>query len=281
MSSRPGNADEGADREERRLNQPPEEGSAYPVARGFLPPQEISQGDYVARFARTAEELDTLLRLRFEVFNVELGEGLFESWESGLDRDRFDDVCHHAVVASRAEGRLVGTIRIQTHSMADRAFGFYSDTEFDLGVLPDAVLKDAVEMGRACILKSHRNKQVLFLLWKALALYMQHNRQRHLFGCCSLASQDPADGQAALRRFEDGGFMHDHHLVSARPGYECPPATPSERPVEIPTLFKTYLRYGAKVCSGPAIDRSFKTIDFFLLFDLKDLTPAKRRMFFR
>jgi len=45
-------------------------------------------------------------------------------------------------------------------------------------------LEDSIELGRACIAKAYRNSQVLFLLWKGLALYIAFNRKRFLFGCC-------------------------------------------------------------------------------------------------
>ena len=41
----------------------------------------------------------------------------------------------------------------------------------------------------------------------------------------------------------------------------------------MPKLFGTYLRYGAKVCSDPAIDRFFGTIDFLALIDVRDVDP--------
>ena len=40
-------------------------------------------------------------RLRFNVFNVEMGEGLSCSYSTGLDRDRFDPVCDHLIVENR------------------------------------------------------------------------------------------------------------------------------------------------------------------------------------
>ncbi len=40
------------------------------------------------------------------------------------------------------------------------------------------------------------------------------------------------------------------------------------------------MRYGAKVCGEPAIDRFFKTIDYLVLLDLADLDDQSRKMFF-
>jgi putative hemolysin len=48
-----------------------------------------------------------------------------------------------------------------------------------------------------------------------------------------------------------------------------------------PRLFRTYLRYGAKVCSPPAIDRRFKTIDFLVLFDIAQMSERAVQMFFQ
>jgi len=170
------------------------EPSAYPAFINGLPEGEIHDGRYSVRFARTREELDAVLKLRFEVFNLELGEGLESSFLTSRDLDEFDDVCHHLIVEDADSGGIVGTYRTQTGEMARDARGFYSDAEFDLSLFPAGVLEDSVELGRACVARDHRNVQVLFLLWKGLAAYAAHNRKRYLFGCCSLTSQDQNEG---------------------------------------------------------------------------------------
>jgi putative hemolysin len=40
-----------------------------------------------------------------------------------------------------------------------------------------------------------------------------------------------------------------------------------------PKLLRAYLTIGAKICSQPAIDWEFKTIDFLTLCDLQALHP--------
>ena len=45
-----------------------------------IPNVEIREGRYLARFAQTVPEIDAALQLRFEVFNLELGEGLASSY---------------------------------------------------------------------------------------------------------------------------------------------------------------------------------------------------------
>jgi len=259
--------------------------AGYPGFAASLPPGEIVAGNYAVRCARTLDELDELLRLRFAVFNLELAEGLESSWRTGRDFDAFDPQCHHLVVEYRPSGRIIGTYRIQTTAMAEAGSGFYTGSEFDLSRLPGGILAEAVEVGRACIEREHRLKPVLFLLWQGLARYMEHNRRRWLFGPCSLTSQDPWDGKRALDLLERRGQVRSDVAVTAQPGYEClwrgeDPAPEKAVGLELPPLFQIYLRFGGRVVGPPVVDRAFGTIDFFVLFDVEALSPRARRLFF-
>jgi len=252
----------------------------YPLLPAALPEPEAGEGLYRLGFARDAAELDAVLRLRFEVFNEELGEGLAASWETGRDEDEFDLYCHHLLVEEKATGKIVGTYRLQTLEMAAER-GFYSATEYDLSRVPAQMLEQSLEVGRACIAREHRKRQVLYLLWKGLARYMAFNRKRYLFGCCSLTSQDAALGLRALDHLWQRGAIHSDLWVPALPGYECVAEGAVEAGgMELPQLFETYLRFGGKACSEPALDRRFGTIDFLVLLDTHAMNPRSHRMFF-
>lgn len=259
--------------------------ASYPSQPAAIPPGELVEGSYAVRYASDPRELDELLRLRFRVFNLELAEGLEASYRTGRDLDRFDAQCHHLVVLHRPSGRIIGTYRIQTTQMAESAGGFYTATEFDLSRLPREILDSAVEVGRACIEREHRLKPVLFLLWKGLARYMEHNRRRYLLGPCSLTSQDPWDGKRALDLIVRRDKLRTDLWVGAQPGFECvwqgeDPEPDRAAGLELPPLFEIYLRYAGRVVGPPVIDREFKTIDFFVLFDVEELSPRARRLFF-
>lgn len=266
-------------------------GQVYPVWPDLLPTPVLEAGPYRAYFARSSSELDDVLRLRFEVFNLELGEGLDDSFATGRDADAFDVQCHHLLVRDLRSGEVVGTYRMQTVEMADAGAGFYSDGEFDLADLPHAVREASVELGRACIAREHRNKMVLFLLWKGLASYMVSTDKRYLFGCSSITSRDPRDGLKVEHQLRNDGFYSDLVLepldglccdeAPELDGASFDEATVASWPeLEIPRLFRTYLRYGSKICSRPAIDREFKSIDFLTLLDLEDLSSRARALFF-
>lgn len=244
------------------------------LAHGPIPDFDHSAGRYRVRFARGAADLEHVQRLRFEVFNRELDEGLDESWTTGLDRDRFDGQCEHLLVLDEETPAVIGTYRLQTAEAARAGCGFYSADEFALDALPASMLNDAVELGRACIAREHRNRTVLFLLWRGLAAYVAWHRKRYFFGCNSLTSRSAAYGLRTWEWLQANGHVHPEFRVPPRPDWSCvaaAAAAPDPEPgraVEIPTLFGIYLRYGGRVCGPPALDRQFKTVDFFTILDL-------------
>ncbi len=52
--------------------------------------------------------------------------------------------------------------------------GWYTSGEFELHRIPEEILNKAVELGRACVARPHREKSVLFLLWQGLIAYQLH-----------------------------------------------------------------------------------------------------------
>ena len=246
-----------------------------------LPRLEV--GRFVIRFAENAADIERVLRLRFEVFNLELNEGLESSFATGFDFDAFDVVCDHLMVEDSRNGQLVGTYRMQMAGAKADGLGLYCAQEFDFSTLPEQVVDQAVELGRACIAREHRNGIVLFALWKGLAAYITWTRRRYLFGCCSLTSQDLTEARAFERFLVRSGKMHPSLHVRPWPSHACGEAgdpQPEEEDPKVPKLFASYLRFGVKVCSAAAIDREFKTIDFLVISDIDTLDLRTRRLFF-
>lgn len=237
-----------------------------------------SPAHYATRLAAGAEDVRAAQALRFEVFNLELNEGLAQSFVSGLDEDSFDAVCDHLIVEHKPSGRIVGTYRLQTGASAARNLGYYCQQEFKFAVF-EPLRAATIELGRACVDKQHRNLAVLGLLWKAIADYARENGGRYLIGCSSLTAQDPAVGASAYadlcRRHLVIPAMRTEPLQS----HECSLAQLAEEPVKIPKLLRAYLGLGAKICGPPALDRQFKTIDFLTLLDLQAMHPLAQQRF--
>ncbi len=243
----------------------------------FLP--DLSTSRYLVGFALSERAAERVFRLRYQVFNLELGEGLSESHATGLDRDRFDPQMTHLVLVDRQRGKVLGTYRLQTAAQAAEGEGIYSAQEFDFAPLAP-LLDHSVECGRACIAREHRNFRTIFLLWAGIAAFMNLYRQRYLFGCCSLTSTDPDDGWRALKTLRRKSYLHPDIWLLATPPYSCGPA---QREYEdslgaalpLPKLFRSYMTLGARVVSEPALDREFKTVDFLVMLDTRQVHMSR------
>jgi putative hemolysin len=235
-------------------------------------------GRYRVRLAKDGNDRIAACRLRFNVFNIEMGEGLSSSYSTGLDRDRFDPVCDHLIVEDQEDGGVVGTYRMQSGFTAAAAFGYYSAQEFEFAPF-ECIRHQVLELGRASIDRRHRSSEVLTLLWRGIAQYARHHGLRYLIGCSSLTSKDPLAGWSLYRQLASQLVSFEYITVpTAAFALPCGEGAP-EVPVKLPKLLRTYLGVGAKICGPPAWDRAFGTIDFLTLLDLEQIVPAARSRF--
>jgi putative hemolysin len=249
--------------------------AAAPVRSGWQP---MEMGRYRVTIAETLAEREAACRLRFKVFNIELGEGLQTSYKTGLDTDHFDLFCDQLIVEDRNSRSIVGTYRMQTGATAARNLGYYSEQEFDFS--PYEPLRESVlELGRASIDREHRSSEVLTLLWRGIAQYTRVHGLRYLIGCSSVNSQAPRVGWQMYRQLSE--FLAEERHRSAPTAPYALPFTEGAAEVmsNVPKLLRTYIGIGAKICGSPALDREFGTIDFLTLLDMRELTPAARVRF--
>ncbi|QIR37035.1 GNAT family N-acetyltransferase [Tolypothrix sp. PCC 7910] len=232
----------------------------------------LQSQNYILKLASTEEELESIFRLRFEVFNLELNLGFSSSSLNQMDRDRFDSVCHHLMLVSKLTGKTIGTYRMQTYTMASKGLGFDAADIFNLNGIPNRVLQMSVEVGRACIAKQYRNSQSLLLLWEGLANYLILSGCKYFFGCASLLTQNSWQATCAYHYFQRHNLMHPSILVYPNLQYslEIHPNCPDSCNINIPNILQAYLSIGAKICSLPAIDRQFKTIDFLTISSIEE-----------
>lgn len=280
---------------------------AYHPSRAAVQPRiHAEMGRYRLRLAHTAEDRDAACRLRFRVFNIELGEGLQASYRTGRDIDRFDLCCEHLLVEDKLEDdsarRIVGTYRMQSGTTAARNLGYYCEQEFSFASY-EALRPGILELGRACIDREHRTPEVLMLLWRGIAQYATDMGLRYLVGCSSINSQAPPEGWQMYRQLEHYRVSPEFETVptaafacpieqegehtqpslcqsdQSMPHAELPPQGSAQTPCKVPKLLRTYLAIGARIAAPPAWDREFGTIDFLTLLDLKLLSSSARNRF--
>lgn len=231
--------------------------------------------------AFSERSIDQVLRLRYRVFNLELGHGSSEAHIYGIDEDDFDEQMHHIVLAEKGSGRIVGAYRVQCADTAHAGIGLYSAREFNMQPV-EALMSSAVECGRACIAEEYRKATSLMLLWGGLNRYMNLMKKRWIFGCCSVDTTDTDDGWRTMKALRRDQLFYKGDLLQASPKYMC--GSPEREfdadlgPVlELPKLFKSYMRLGARVASFPALDAEFGTIDFLVVAALNNLNMTSLR----
>jgi putative hemolysin len=236
-----------------------------------------------ARLAAGFAEIDAAMQLRFEVFNLELNEGLEASYEKGYDSDAYDAWCDHLIVKDLRLDRVVGTYRLLRQSQAERGIGFYSENEFDLSNLkrlPGGLL----ELGRSCIASTHRSFAAINLMWNAIVQYATINRVSYLFGCASLHCLEVEDVQPIYSYLRGRHFAPEAYRV--HPLESCRMAVrdelldaAGERNVSrrISPIVKGYLRAGAMICGAPAYDAAFGTADVLVLMELERLAARYKQ----
>lgn len=241
------------------------------------PLSDSQSSGLVMGLASTAEELESIQRLRYKVFTEELG-AVFPDARDGVDADWLDPWCEHIMVREARTGAVVGTYRFLGPPGAAKAGGYYSESEFDLSGLGDRRL-DMAEVGRSCTHADHRNGAVIMLLWSGVARLMIRNGYRYLLGCASVSLRD--DGATAAEVWRKAGAMgrivDDPRVI---PLHRYPiDRLDNTLPARVPPLIKGYLKLGATVCGEPAWDPDFNAADFPVLLDMSAMDGRYRRHF--
>jgi putative hemolysin len=229
------------------------------------------------------KDVQAALRLRFEVFNIEMNEGLASSHATGLDEDGYDRYCDHIIVADPARDLVVGTYRLMTGAMAAKGIGFYSESEFELSNLK-SLPGEKLELGRACVHRDYRGSAVLNLMWAGIARYIEEHDVRFVFGCGSIHTVNPMIVSNIYAYLKSGHLVDESLRVTPRnavPGFD-PDARLDRRTVlgNIPPLMLAYMRLGARVCGEPAFDAEFGVSDFLVLLDRDRLLERYRDRYF-
>ena len=129
-------------------------------------------------------DIESAFRLRYSVFSENF-ETTFNGNDNNIDKDSFDEYCHHLVVKDCTTNSVVAYSRIITHELAMNHKGFYTASEFDLTAILDPS-KRYMEIGRTCIHKDYRRGAAIGMLWGSIGNLCWTNNMDYLMGCASI-----------------------------------------------------------------------------------------------
>ena len=250
-----------------------------------------ASSDYVVRLARDPAEVEAAQHLRYQVFVQELGgDGEMVDHDRQLEQDRFDPFFDHLLLLDPTRGQairdqVVGVYRLLTEAGAEAAGQFYSEDEYDLGLLRKSGRK-LLELGRSCLHPDYRGGMGMYLMWQALSDYVEARGIELLFGTASFHGTDLTDLSHPL------SLLHHRYLApadlrvrtqpAAYQSMDLVPEDQIDRPAAmraIPALIKGYLRLGGMVGDGAYVDHAFNTTDVFLILDTNRLSDAQARIY--
>lgn len=233
-------------------------------------------------------DLRAAQRLRYQVFVEELGgNGDLVDHDHRLERDAFDPACEHLLLVDErrnesALDHVVGVYRLLTDENAGRHGRFYSEAEYDLGVLKSSG-KRLLELGRSCVHPDYRDGMALRLLWSGLADFVQRRRIDILFGVASLHGTNVQSHAQPLSMLHHGHLAPpDLRVKAVETAYQSMDLVPPEKIDRVaamravPALIKSYLKLGGFVGDGAYVDHPFNTTDVCLVIDTARLSNAAR-----
>jgi len=201
------------------------------------------------------------------------------------EEDEFDGVSQHLAVIDKEKNQIIGSYRLLLGSRAEKHKGFYSETEFDLTNIKKNCPGEVLEMSRACVLSSYRKFPIIKFMWESIISFMAENKVKYIFGCPSIEVLDANYVGRVVSFFKANCFSGEAFRVYPRREkiYRYNPWSGELNVKEIlaslPSLIKGYLKMGALICSEPALDDCFKTIDFFMMLDVEKMNISYRKKF--
>ena len=237
--------------------------------------------EFATRLANSDADFHAVQVLRYKVFVEELGgSGTGVDHERQIESDPFDAFCDHLML-SDPSGRLVGVYRLMTNEMAEKAGGFYSESEFDVSGLM-ACGRPLLELGRSCLHKDFRGGAAMLHLWAGVADYVSRHDIEIMFGVASFHGTDLDALAGPLSLLSTAHSSQDLICTARKPGAVSMNILASDEIdrkaaiIAMPTLIKAYLRLGGVVGQGAFVDHAFNTTDVMMIVDIAKMDPQTR-----
>lgn len=244
--------------------------------------------DFEVKLAQDKKEIQDALRLRYEIFRLQMqgNSKLPKAYE--LDTDIYDKFCEHLIVIDRMKNKVVGTYRLLLGSKVDKTIGFACEEYFDIcNIKKLAKEGEIMELGRSCVHRDYRSRPVINLLWTGIAKYIKDYNVGYLFGAPRLYTKEPGKVSRIFKFIKERFYAPSKYRVYPKfenrfKGLKQNIAIPNPRQIwhRLPPLIKGYIKAGVVVCGLPAINPHLDSVTIFVLLDVQKIPPAYKEHFF-
>ncbi|WP_321393378.1 GNAT family N-acetyltransferase [Emcibacter sp.] len=248
----------------------------------------VKSGVYEVRLARSDDEVAAAQALRYKVFFEEMKAIPTETMRTlARDFDDFDNVCDHLLAFDTSKtgpDSVIATYRLLREEKTGGIDDFYSAQEYDISNLFKPAFRDMLgdrqllELGRSCVHADYRTNNVMQIMWRAIARYIDKHKIGYLFGCASLPGINPDEMKLQLSYlYNSHKTPEDFNIPAVDARYQKMDFMTAEEYDDrmarraLAPLVKGYLRLGCYIGDGAVVDEQFNTTDVFILLPVDSI----------
>jgi L-ornithine Nalpha-acyltransferase len=134
------------------------------------------------------------------------------------------------------------------------------------------------EISRACVHPDYRDGSVISILWTNISGYLLTNEIKNCIGCTSTIN-DPLKLSHTFSYILNKNLIFKDLILPKNPiKIEEKIDEDKIKKKRVTTLIRAYGKQGALFSPWPSFDEEWNTIDFFTVFNVKDLTKRFSKM---
>jgi len=209
--------------------------------------------------------IDDILKIRNDSFKETYDNNIIDDWTD------YDENSYHFMVYD--SNLLVGYYRLR------RFENNFNDTlASKLFNLENFSFTDFCELSRACVNFNYRDGSVISLLWTNISSFLLSNEIKICIGCTSIINDEDTLNNSFSYILNKNLIFKDLIIPNnkIKINYKLDEENIKKR--HVTTLIRAYGKQGATFSPWPSYDSDWNTIDFFTVFNVKDLTKKFSKM---
>lgn len=223
---------------------------------------------YIVEKLQDTKIIDQIIDLRNRSFKETYSDSIKDSWSE------YDFKSYHFLVYKDNENeKLIGYYRLRlfekdhTECLAEQYFDM-SNLSFD----------NFAEISRACVDENYRDGSVISLLWTNISGFLLAKDIKHCIGCTSAINNETILSHTFSYILDKNLVFKDLILPKNKINITEKIEEDDIKKKYVTTLIRAYGKQGALFSPWPSYDSEWNTIDFFTVFNTKDLTKKFSKM---
>jgi len=220
---------------------------------------------FVVKNISDSKVIKQILELRNLNFKETYSKDIEDSWSD------YDNGSYHFIVYDNE--KIVGYYRLRKFE------NNYQDTlASQLFDLTHFSYSSFAEISRACVHPDYRDGSVISLLWTHISGFLLTNEIKYCIGCTSTVNDSINLSHTFSYILDKNLIFKDLILPKVSIQIEKKLDEDKIKKRYVTTLIRAYGKQGALFSPWPSFDEEWNTIDFFTIFNVKDLTKRFSKM---